>query len=306
MVSSVGHPIVRFSLSPDQRSLATLASDGSLAVFRLHPDRLEELTRAAATGAPTRDAHGKLAFSPDSEWLAVSTPPGGWKLLELRHTSAVTRIGGDEDVTDFHFTPGSRWLALRTGRGARVWSVIEQRALCDLDPYVDGSVETERGPLFWSGLDERSTRFSVFDGTTGRLLTELAKPRWIPNPAVALGRDGTLVAVAGTRDREAEGSCEIRALEGNRVLQEIAAEDAGPLMAMSFDPGGEFLAVAWARTMRIVAVQRGEVLYLFSLDALEGGEETTFDALQFTSGGVRAELLDGPSTRAGALAFHIK
>jgi len=203
-----------------------------------------------------------VAFSPDSQHLAVATGPVAAILLTATGAE-IARLTHDEKVLAVAFSPdGSLLASASRDNTARVFVAAtgkEQSHLIE-DGAVLAIAFDPKGQLVATGSYDQTAR--VFNSATGKEVSRLTQGGIVD--AVAFSADGRLVAT-GSQDNTARVFDAATGKEVSRLTHGSA------VWAVGFSPNGRYVATGSAdSTARVFEADSGkEVSRLFHSDAVD-------------------------------------
>jgi WD40 repeat protein len=234
------------ALSPDGKRLATTAANNTLKVWALDPQRTGVIGPPIELSGHTDEVHS-VAFSPDSQWLASGSMPGGgdcvrvWdaangkQIKELRdHTWAIMSVA---------FSPDGQYVASASpDTTMRIWDLSTRQELDRPPPQHKGTVTSVTfsldGKLLASGSMDQTVRVweKGGDAKTWKLRHLLRDPTGGVT-SVAFSPDGRWL-VWGSTDSAVKvcelATEEIETLRGHRDRVQCVA----------FSPNGRHIASA--------------------------------------------------------------
>jgi WD40 repeat protein/class 3 adenylate cyclase/tRNA A-37 threonylcarbamoyl transferase component Bud32 len=255
-------PIGAYSagLSPDGRSAAVGAEDGSVAILDLRTGK-----RRTLSGRHEDRVHG-LAFSADGRTLASRADDGRvlvWDVSSGKVRETLT--GHTASVTNLVVGDGGRTL-YTVGLDGRiiVWDIAGDRRLGRLFqasplrptyqiPGPPPLALSPSGETVAAGLEDGGVRLS--DARTLHRLRDIPGVNGVQVNAVEFSPDGRAIAVTGE-----SGVVEVRDVETGRRLRPPLPGLGGPAATFAFSPDGNRLAATDLEgNMRIIDLESGEV-----------------------------------------------
>jgi WD40 repeat protein/class 3 adenylate cyclase/tRNA A-37 threonylcarbamoyl transferase component Bud32 len=247
-------------LSPDGRSAALGAEDGSVAILDLRTGE-----RRTLSGRHEDRVHG-LAFSPDGRTLASRADDGRVLVWDVRSgTVRETLTGHASSVTNLLVGDGGRTL-YTAGLDGRiiVWDIAGDRRLArpfqasplrpthEL-PAAPPLAVSPSGETVAAGLEDGGVRLS--DARTLRRLRDIPGINDVQVNAVEFSPDGRAIAVTGE-----SGVVEVRDVETGRRLRPPLPGLGAPAVTLAFSPNGNRLATTDVEGhLRVIDLETGEV-----------------------------------------------
>jgi WD40 repeat protein len=243
----------KIAFAPDGGALAGMYCDVGVgdSVELYDPSTLKSIRRWRASLSPT----SAMAYSPDGEVIAVSSPPGLY-LYSVAEGEEMCRLR-QGDSFGVAFSPDGRTLAVGCPHGSlELWDWRRGVAVGRIEKAQEGAVSRVRyspdghllatcgGVGFNSRLQDSVAH--VWEAATGALVRDF-KGDNESVMAIDFSRDGRIVATAGAKDQtirlwNAFTGKELAAFEGH----------AGAVLSLDFSPDGKTLASGSADTTALL------------------------------------------------------
>jgi WD40 repeat protein len=208
-----------------------------------------------------------LAYSPDSKILAVSGYVSGyysrqgwigalhlWNAVTGEFRGRLSLDGGS--AGRLAISPDSKWIAVATSNGVRVWDLAAKTELAANDEAHDGHlgrIAAATGGLVATASDDHTVR--VWDNSTGRQRLKLTHRYWVR--ALAVSPDGTKLVSSSLDD-----TVRLWDLRTGRELYRLAGHGRlGGRRAVGFTPDGKrFLSWGDDYYLRVWDVANGKAV----------------------------------------------
>ncbi|MBM3187514.1 MAG: hypothetical protein FJZ90_02205, partial [Chloroflexi bacterium] len=220
----------------------------------------------------------RVAFSPDSRWLASASTDCTARLLRIREDGEtwdeVAMLPHDIWVEDVRFSPDGRWLASASGGVMRLWGLPAAGEL----PVTEPVLATPPRHLLWKMAFTPDARFFVAGGVTGGVhlwaLSPSGRGPWTQAGDMRIGAivtaldvspDGEWVAVGDNAGSISFWPMDMAAWQrGHEPRPSLHVESAIGASELRFALDGLFLLGRADKTVHVwgpvPALQRGESL----------------------------------------------
>ncbi|MFI8090195.1 helix-turn-helix domain-containing protein [Streptomyces sp. NPDC086080] len=183
-----GHrgPVNAVAFAPDDRSLATASSDGTVTLRRVSDRRT---TASFAVSGPVRS----IAFSPDGRTLAATSTDGPvslWDITERRRRAVLA--AGTKGARALSFAPGGHRLAVATA-GGRIQVYDTART-----PRLTATLSGHKGAV--NALDHSRDGRTLVSGGADRTVRLWSTGRGTRPPTVLRGHTDEVLGVAFSPD----------------------------------------------------------------------------------------------------------
>ncbi len=286
--------LVDVSINVAETRLATSSVAGPVDVWDITADAPEAVRQTLSV---PDDKRWKVQYSPDGQWLALSSWEGTvrfWEAGSLKYRGTID--GHDLRVNDIAFITGSSWFLTAAESGvARLWSMENLRPMFlsvrgDTRETLAG-VYSPDGTKFASGGKTGAAKlFAVSENGELEKICEVPHPNWVYS--LSFSPDSTLVGSVsldtgatkkpGTLKVWRAGNCEVvRAMTGfsDANVGVVAYSPAGDLMAWGTSAGEIWLTdtSGGGNVVRLPQVHTALIGEIdFSLDGkylVSGGED---------------------------------
>jgi serine/threonine protein kinase len=232
--------------SPDGTMLVTYgAASDSDAILR------NAVTGAFVANLPFGTGVSDVAFSPDSQTLAVAERYGGIGLWNVASHSVIYNLTDTSIATAVAFSPDGSTLAVADGSGVRMLDVATRTWGTTLT--VPGGAAGLRTVLFIPGgntlaaADSRTGYVYVWDVSTGALIGTIAPPANDP-PGLGtwIGYSTTtgLLAIGSSGDGNTFPGVRFWAVQSRKIVSTLQYPGVGGVNGIAYDPAnGALLAV---------------------------------------------------------------
>ena len=204
-----------------------------------------------------------VALTPDSRWLATSSPGHKVRIWSTADGQALTTISLDllpnsswnaDAAVGLAFNPDGHWLATAsTDTTARIWDAATGKPILKVAHGGAVSAVAFSPDGRWLATASTDTTARIWDAATGKPILKVAHGGAVS--AVAFSPDGRWLATAST-----DTTARIWKMDTGQMLAEIPHQKA--VRTVAFNPGGDHLATASKQSAQIWALygssDRGE------------------------------------------------